>query len=121
MINWSYEDPRVRYHLTVGVDYRSDVNQVKQLLLQAARSHPHVLANPEPDVGLAGFGDSALQFDLSFWIAEAKGGVGVQSDLRFEIHRLFKENGIELPFPQREIHLKAAALPADGGAGSKLI
>jgi small-conductance mechanosensitive channel len=119
--NWSYEDPRVRFHLTVGVDYRSDVNQVQQLLLQAARAHPHVLPNPEPDVGLAGFGDSALQFDLSFWVGEAKGGPGVQSDLRFQVLRLFSENGIEMPFPQREIHLKSSALPADGGARSKLV
>lgn len=117
--NWTYEDPRVRFHLTVGVAYRSDVNQVKQLLLQAARSHPQVLPNPAPDVGFAAFADSALQFDLYFWVGEPKGGPGVLSDLRFKVHQLFKENGIEMPFPQREIHLKTTPLPADGGAGSK--
>jgi small-conductance mechanosensitive channel len=119
--NWSYQDPRVRFHLTVGVAYESNVNQVQQLLLQAARSHPQVLQHPEPDVGFAAFGDSALQFDLSFWLAEPKGGPGVQSDLRFQILRLFKESGIEMPFPQREIHLKSTAMPADSGARTKTV
>ncbi len=121
VINWSYEDPRVRFHLMVGVAYRSDVNQVKQLLLHVARSHPQILPHPEPDVGFAAFGDSALQFDLIFWVGGPKGGPGVLSDLRFQIHQLFKENKIEIPFPQREIHLKASPLPADGGAGSKQV
>ncbi|HZR45112.1 MAG TPA: mechanosensitive ion channel domain-containing protein [Candidatus Manganitrophaceae bacterium] len=121
VINWSYKDPRVRFHLPVGVAYRSDVNQVKQLLLQAARSHPQVLQNPEPDVALTAFGDSALQFDLFFWVGEPKGGPGVLSDLRFEILRLFNESGIEMPFPQREVHLKSSALPADGGVRPKVV
>ncbi len=121
VINWSYEDPRIRLHLPVGVAYRSDVGQVKQLLLQAARSHPLVLPHPEPDVGFTAFGDSSLQFDLLFWVEEAKGGVRVLSDLRFRIHHLFKESGIEMPFPQREVHLKTAALPADGGAQPKTV
>jgi small-conductance mechanosensitive channel len=119
--NWSYEDPRVKFHLTVGVGYRSDVNRVKQLLLQAARSHPQLLQHPEPDVGFSAFGDSALQFDLSFWLAEPKGGPGIQSDLRFQIFRLFNENGIEMPFPQREIHLKSSPLPADVGNRPKSV
>ena len=119
--NWSYRDPRMRFHLPVGVAYASDVDQVKQLLLQAARSHPQVLQHPEPDVGFTAFGDSALEFNLLFWVGEAKGGVRVLSDLRYRIHQLFKENGIEMPFPQREVHLKPAALPADGGARPKVV
>lgn len=112
--NWSYGDPRVRLHLPVGVAYRSDVDQVKQLLLEAARSHPQVLPHPEPDVRFTAFGDSALQFDLLFWVGEAKGGVRVLSDLRYQLHQRFKENGIEIPFPQREIHLKTSEPPTGG-------
>ncbi|MDC4223896.1 MAG: mechanosensitive ion channel [Candidatus Manganitrophus sp.] len=118
--NWSYEDPRIRLHLRVGVAYGSDVNQVTQLLLQAARSHPRVLQHPEPDVGFAAFGDSALQFDLSFWAAEPKGGVGILSDLHYQIYQRFKENRIEIPLPQREVHLKTSAAPADGGIRSEV-
>jgi len=116
VINWSYGDPRIRLHLPVGVAYRSDVDQVKRLLLEAARSHPQVRTHPEPDVGFTPFGDSALQFDLFFWVGEAKGGVRVLSDLRCRIHQRFKESGIEIPFPQREILVKTAPPPPDGGA-----
>lgn len=114
VINWSYGDPRVRLHLSVGVSYRSDVDQIKQILLETARSHPQVLPHPEPDVGFTAFGDSALQFDLLFWVGEAKGGVRVLSDLRYQLYQRFKENGIEIPFPQREIHLKTSEPPTGG-------
>ncbi|MBI3802250.1 MAG: mechanosensitive ion channel [Nitrospirae bacterium] len=113
VINWSYEDPRVRLHLIVGVAYRSDVTRVTSLLLQAARVNRQVLQHPEPEVTFHAFGDSALQFQLSFWVEEPKSGPRSLSDLRYQIHRLFQENGIEMPFPQREIHVKGLA-PGDG-------
>ncbi|MFY9271163.1 MAG: mechanosensitive ion channel domain-containing protein [Candidatus Manganitrophaceae bacterium] len=104
--NWSHEDPRVRLHIPVGVAYDCNVDRVTETLLQAARAHPQVLSHPEPEVGFRTFGESALQFDLMFWVREPKGGMRVLSDLHYRIHRLFKEAGIEMPFPQREVHLK---------------
>lgn len=112
--NWSYEDPRVRFHIQVGVAYHSNVDQVTQILLQVARTHPQVLRRPEPEVILKAFGESALQFDLMVWVGEPKVGGRVLSDLHYQIHRQFKENGIEIPFPQREISLKG--FPSDAGS-----
>ncbi|TAJ97862.1 MAG: mechanosensitive ion channel family protein [Candidatus Manganitrophaceae bacterium] len=119
VINWSYEDPRIKLHLSVGVAYDSDVQRVTELLLRTARAHPQLLQHPEPDVTFQAFGDSALQFDLSFWVAEPKGGPHALSDLRYEILRLFRENGIVIPFPQREVHLKTA--PQPDGTPSKAV
>lgn len=108
--NWSYEDPRIRIHLTVGVSYHSNVDLVTEVLLKTARSHPLVLQTPGPEVTFHSFGDSALQFDLQVWVDEPKTGGRVLSDLHYRVHRAFKENGVEMPFPQREIHLKRSSV-----------
>ncbi|HEY5600241.1 MAG TPA: hypothetical protein VIK48_06070, partial [Candidatus Manganitrophaceae bacterium] len=92
--------------------YDSDVDRVTRLLLQAARSHPQVLPSPEPEVVFQAFGESSLQFDLGVWVGEPKWGGKVLSDLRYQIHRLFKENRIEMPFPQREVRLKGPLPPS---------
>ncbi len=104
--NWSYEDPTVRLHIPLRVAYGSDIDLVARLLLQAARSHVQVLKSPEPQVIFKAFGESALQFELEIWVAQAKEGSQILSDLHHEIHRLFKKNGIDMPYPKQEIHLK---------------
>ncbi len=107
--NWSYEDPTVRLHIPLRVSYGSDIDLVARLLLQAAQSHVQVLKSPEPQVIFKAFGESALQFELEIWVAQAKEGGHILSDLHHEIHRLFKNSGIDLPYPKQEIHLKSSS------------
>jgi len=109
--NWSYEDPRVRLHLTIPVSYQSDIQQVQRLLCKAAETHPRVLKNPLSQVLITRFGESAIQFDLEVWVSHAKGGAEILSELHYAIFHLLKEHGIGMPMPQREVSFKT--LPVD--------
>jgi potassium efflux system protein len=105
--NWTRKDRRIRAQVTVGVAYGSSVDQVKELLLQAAAACDPVLNNPQPFVLFNDFGDNSLIFDLYFWI-EVVGVMGrriIQSTLRFKIDQLFNTAGIVIAFPQRDVHL----------------
>ena len=107
--NWTRKDRRIRAQVTVGVIYGSPVDQVKELLLQAADACDQILKNPEPFVLFNDFGDNALIFDVYFWI-EVVGVMGrriIQSTLRFKIDELFRAAGIVIAFPQRDVHLDA--------------
>jgi small-conductance mechanosensitive channel len=108
VINWTQlGDQRVRLHLPVGVSYASDPRTVERLLLETAAAHPHVLKDPEPRVVFRGFGDSALNFELRVWTTEmTRRPTVLESDLYFAIWDAFKAAGIEIPFPQRDLHLK---------------
>lgn len=111
ILNWTLSDKVIRSKIKVAVSYGSPVEKVRDLLLKAARDHKSVLTynkNQSPIVFFVDFGDSGLIFELNYWIAvslpiEIK---RVASDLRFEINRLFKEEGITIPFAQRDIHVK---------------
>jgi len=107
VVNWTLVDTMLRSIVRVGVSYGSDVQKVNELLLEVAKRHPNTLDEPEPFVIFDDFGDSALIFDTYFWVHSAgeKGGRIVRSELRFEIDRVFAENGIVIAFPQRDIHL----------------
>jgi len=110
--NWSYSDRNVRVHIPIGVSYHSDVQQVKALLLQAAAEHKRVLKYPQPNCLIMGFGDNSIDFELRLWIMDPADGVSnLKSDLYFRIWELFKENGVEIPFPQRDVHLKSDLPP----------
>jgi potassium efflux system protein len=104
--NWSFKDMRLRRNITVGVAYGSDTEQVRQTLLEAAEKHPKVLKYPKPDVLFADFGDSALIFKLRAWTT-VEYFLPVETDIRFEIDRLFRERNIEISFPQRDIHIRS--------------
>ena len=107
VVNWTLVDQRFRNMIRVGVAYGSPVRQVAELLIEAARAHPCVLAEPAPIAVFADFGDSALVFELHFW-CEAPAGIElrvIRSDVRFTIERLLGEHGIEIAFPQRDLHL----------------
>ena len=82
---------------------------VKKLLLQAATEHPKVLKTPEPTVFFSDFGDSALIFKLVFTLNNSFEAAIPKSDIRFALDKLLKENNIEIPFPQRDIHIKTKA------------
>lgn len=105
LYNWTQNDTTTRESVMVGVAYGSDVQLVKKLLLQAARTHDAVLPSPEAVVLFTDFGDSALNFKLIFTLGDSFTAKYIKSDLRFEIDRLFRENNISIPFPQRDIHI----------------
>lgn len=111
VINWSYENPVSRVRIPVGVAYGSDISLVKEVLLQATHGHAAVLPHPEPIIFFLGFGDSSLDFELRVWIDEPVAQYRVKSDLFFRIEELFRAHQIEIPFPQRDLHVRSGRLP----------
>ncbi len=105
LYNWTQNGAMTRESVSVGVAYGSDVQLVKKLLLQAASNQPEVLDMPEPTVLFTDFGDSSLNFKVVFTLSDSFNARFPQSNIRFEIDRLFRENGITIPFPQRDIHI----------------
>jgi small-conductance mechanosensitive channel len=107
--NWMHNNNYGRFKVPVGVAYGSDTEKVRELMLQAAREHPKVVTGfpswPDPSVLFLGFGDSALNFELRGIIYNVDGRLGVISDLNFAIDKAFREHGIEIPFPQRVVHM----------------
>ena len=105
--NWTYRDKTVRVHVPVGVAYGTDTELVSELLLQVARAHPLALADPEPVVQLTTFGASSLDFVLLVWIPDPAQRKDVVSDMNFAIDAACREHGVEIPFPQQDIHIIA--------------
>ncbi len=106
VINWSHDSPISRFALPVGVAYGCDPETVKELLLQVAKGHPEVLSYPLPQVFFTGFGDSSLDFELLVWLSDPSRQPIVKSSLYFQIEKVFRDHNIEIPFPQRDIHLQ---------------
>ena len=113
--NWTYSDPRVRFRVPIGVAYGSDVNKVREALIAAGRSNSHVLEDPAPSVFLNKFGESSIDFELVVWSREMSHRPSrFKSDLNFAIEEKLREAGIEIPFPQRDLHIRSGALKATG-------
>ena len=107
VINWSFSDRNVRFNIQVGVAYREDPEKVKRILLEVADNEEGVLESPKPDVLIDGFGDSSINFSLRKWTSSHMTIPGnLKSNLYFEILKKFRENKIEIPFPQRDLHIK---------------
>jgi small-conductance mechanosensitive channel len=106
VINWSHIEQRTRFYVEVGVAYGSEVDLVKRLLEECAAEHDEISKDPEPFVRFNDFGDSALIFQLFFWTNNAFRVENIKSDLRFLIDEKFRANGVKIPFPQRDVHLK---------------
>lgn len=107
IINWSHADRSIRFRVPVGVAYASDATRVAEVLVAVARGHEGVLAEPSPDVIFDGFGDSALNFELRIWTSTYATRPGaLRSELNFAILDAFRAHGIEIPFPQRDIHIR---------------
>lgn len=118
--NWSYGDPKVRLRLPLGVAYGSDVEKLQRVLLEVAVGNPAVLKEPAPTVRFLGFGDSALNFELAVWTIEmAHSPTRFRSDLYFAIERKLRENNIEIPFPQRDLHLRSGKLVLETKTGNR--
>ena len=106
VINWSHNDKKARFFVQVGVAYGSDTELVKKILLNVARENAFVLRHPPPFVRFFNFGDSSLDFQIHFWTHEFLRIEDVKSDIRFEIDQAFRENGVTIPFPQRDVWMK---------------
>ncbi len=111
VVNWSHNERTVRFRIPVSVAYGSDTRLVEKTLLEVAKENPDVLNNPEPAVRFLEFGDSGLMFELRAWtmtLIHKKGKL--ISSLNFSIDKKFRERNIEIPFPQRDIHIKSGSI-----------
>jgi small-conductance mechanosensitive channel len=108
VVNWSYSNNLVRVDLPVGVSYNSDLEKARDLILETAAASPRVLTDPRPNCLLTGFGDNSVNLELRVWLNDPQKGIGLlRSELLWGIWRRFREHGIELPFPQRDLYLKS--------------
>jgi small-conductance mechanosensitive channel len=103
--NWTHSNTMGRITVKVGVAYDSDVERVRDLLLDCAREHPQILQAPPPRVFLLGFGDSALDFELRCIVANVEDALTVKSDLHFDVLARFRAAGVAIPYPQREVRM----------------
>lgn len=106
--NYSYGDPKIRLRIPVGIAYGSDCEKATEIMKRAALENEHILDNPPPKTWFLDFGDSSLNFELLFWIPSATLKNDIISEVNHAIDRGFRENGIEIPFPQRDLHLRSA-------------
>jgi small-conductance mechanosensitive channel len=107
VVNWTLSDEQVRMMVAVGVAYGSPTREVQRLIYKAVDEHPLVLKEPKPKVLFMNFGDNALEFEVHFWLAinSIEDSRQVRSEIRFRIDDLFREAGITIAFPQRDLHL----------------
>ncbi|MCG6858864.1 MAG: DUF3772 domain-containing protein [Salaquimonas sp.] len=117
--NWTHRSKLGRSIISVGVSYSSDPEQVREILLKCAEEHPLVLKYPEPMVFFMDFGSDALIFDLRFWVSDILNGFGAKSDLRFAILAALREANIEIPFPQRDLHIRSGLEALHSSARTK--
>ncbi len=118
VVNDSFSGDKLRMHVEIGVAYGSDVDKITEVLMEVALSHEKILKSPPPTVVLKSFGDSSLNFNLRIWTQELWFFDILLSELRYEIVRKFKEHGVTIPFPQRDLHLKTVS-PETGWANTR--
>jgi small-conductance mechanosensitive channel len=108
VINWSYSQNLVRLRVPVGVAYSSDLEKARELMLAAAADTLRVLKDPKPAYLITGLGDNAVNLEVRVWINDPQNGIAsVKSDLFRGILQRFREHGIEMPYPQRDLYLKS--------------
>src|SRR5881398_2185934 len=113
--NWTYGDRRVRFRISVGVAYGSDVTKVRELLIAVAHENPHTLKEPGPSVFLEKFGDNSIEFELVAWTQEMSYKPRrFRSDLNFLIYKHLTAAGIEIPNPQRDLHIRDGVIKVEG-------
>jgi small-conductance mechanosensitive channel len=105
--NWTFSSKIVRVNLPVGVAYGSPLEKVLEVLNKAAREHPDVLTYPEPNSIFESFGNSSIDFKLRFWVHTIDDRMRIRSDVAVIIDRLFREEGVTIPFPQQDLHLRS--------------
>lgn len=110
VVNWSHSSPVSRLHLPVDVAYGCDVERVHAALIESVSHHSEVLAYPQPQVQFLGFGESALNFDVLVWFREPRQQYRLKSELFFRIEAVLRQYEIEVPFPQRDLHVRSPHL-----------
>ena len=115
LINWTHQKDLSRFDVTVGVAYASDVDKVRNILIAAAKEHPMVSKEREPRARLLNFGDSSINFEVLFWTDEVFGVENTKSDIRIAICQAFRDQGVEIPFPQRVVHMPKKVDGVDEG------
>ena len=106
VVNWSYSHDAVRLKIPIGISYKSDPRKAIELCFEAAREEKRVLETPPPNVLVKGFGDSSVDIEIRIWIRDPKNGVSnIKSAVLLRVWDKFRENGIEIPYPQRDVHL----------------
>lgn len=115
VINWSHADRAIRLHVPLGVSYDTqDLRLVQNLCIEAAATTERVIDHPKPVCHMVGLGDSSVDFDLRFWILDPQNGIAnIKSQVYLGIWDRFKEHNIEIPFPQRDLHIRSGALLDD--------
>lgn len=113
VVNWSHKSPVSRLSVPVGVAYGSNLSAVRGALIDAAKEHPDVLSEPMPQVLFKGFGDSSLDFNLLVWISDPPRQFRIKSDLYFQIESNLRDCAVEIPFPQRDLHVRSGSLPME--------
>ena len=106
VVNWTHNHKLTRFSVVVGVAYGSDVDKVREVLIECAKQHSEVVKTPEPFVFFSDFADSQLTFSLQFYSRSVFRIEFIKSDIRFAIDRAFRANGITIPFPQRDLHIR---------------
>jgi small-conductance mechanosensitive channel len=119
LINSTLSDKQRRLEVAIGVKYGTDPERVIDLLLEMAKGHPDILEDPPPVVLFQGFGDSSLDFLVRAWTDRWDDGLRIKSELTVGVNRVLAEAGIEIPFPQRDLHLRSVdpSLRAEGRSG----
>ena len=108
VINWSLNNDHVRLNQKVGVSYKEDPEKVRSILMKVVKKQPGVLESPEPYVRFDGFGDSSIELTLQFWTTEfIRKPLILKSELYYAIFKAFREHNIEIPFPQRDVHIRS--------------
>lgn len=107
VLNWSHGNPMSRVKIPIGVAYGSNIKLVRKAILEVAKTHPEVLLHPSPQLWFQEFGDSSLNFDLFVWTREPRKQYKLKSELNYRIEASLRKYAIEIPFPQRDLHLKS--------------
>lgn len=107
VVNQSFTGEIIRYNVNIGVSYGTDTQKVKNIILEVANKTNGVLKDPAPQVFFEDFGESSLDFSLAVWASDLWNSRRILSDIRFAIEEEFRKNEIEIPFPQRDIHIKS--------------
>ena len=106
--NWSFSNKQVRRGIPVGVSYNTDVERAIELCVEGASACRRVLSDPAPRCLVRGFGDNSVDLEVRFWLNDPEDGVAnISSEIYLEIWKRFQANGIEIPFPQRDLHLRS--------------
>lgn len=113
VVNWTHDAEQVRFTIDVGVAYGSDIDKVDNCLFEAMNANKFVSKTPKPYVHFSNFGESSLEFKMFFWSKNTFRIESVKSDLRRDVYKRLKENDLEIPFPQRDVHIKGMEQAVD--------